>query len=158
MTKENEISRWNSCSSSIFQSALFCPRNNPTSEKLDTRLESRTFKYSNNLALGEKKGEEEEKINFSVQVKSRGDEKGGDLSRRDVEKLARNRAMSPICCEITSEGGGEVDNGESVNWTDGGEKRKRGGKGSILLLGSRVSLFPLSFLSLFFLLMFLLSS
>lgn len=54
-------------------------------------------------------------------MKSRGDQKGGDLSRRDVEKLARNRAMSPICCEIT---GQRVRMASRLTGRrDGGEKR-----------------------------------
>lgn len=56
-------------------------------------------------------------------MKSRGDQKGGDLSRRDVEKLARNRAMSPICCEIT---GQRVRMASRLTGRrDGGERRER---------------------------------
>lgn len=60
-------------------------------------------------------------------MKSRGDQKGGDLSRRDVEKLARNRAMSPICCEITGQGVGMAS--RLTGRRDGGEKRGDARKG-----------------------------
>lgn len=56
-------------------------------------------------------------------MKSRGDQKGGDLSRRDVEKLARNRAMSPICCEITRQGVRMAS--RLTGRRDGGERRER---------------------------------
>lgn len=81
-----------------------------------------------------------------MRVKSRGDQKGEIFLDAT---LARNRAMSPICCEITGQGVGMAS--RLTGRRDGGEKRGDVRKGEEEKKGS--ILFPayLYFLCPFFL-------
>lgn len=137
--------RWNSCSSSIFRNSLFPPRNNPTNS---ARLESTTFKHSNNLTSGREK---ERKIEKTPGEKSRRPKGGRSFSTRRWEVGQKSSDESDLLWDY----GAGSENGESVNWTERwrrekGRRSKGAGRKERTDSFPRVSLFPLSFLSLVF--------